>query len=160
MTDQQPAPDLPEIPLINEFITYRLTSLMHSLNRASTQLYAQYDLSVSDWQVLLTLHVFKEMTATDLTKLANVDKGLISRIVKKLSERGYIAIQLDQQDGRRRSLSLTPAGEAKFHEIYPLTHARDGWLKQCLNPTELNVFLEVTEKLFRQINTPFIPPSE
>lgn len=64
---------------------------------------------------------------TDLTQLRDylgLDSGLMSRLLRGLEDEELIQTRPDPQDGRRRVLALTAAGQAEFAAYEDISNAR------------------------------------
>ena len=57
-----------------------------------------------------TFHLDAGVAASDIAKQLRVDAAYLARILRKFSADGLIEVRNDEKDGRRRILSLTPAG--------------------------------------------------
>lgn len=53
-----------------------------------------------------------EKTPAQLARVFHVTKGAMSNTVKRLDAAGYIHVRPDWEDGRRKWVSLSPAGQA------------------------------------------------
>lgn len=51
-------------------------------------------------------------TATQLQRLLQLDKGYLSRLIKKLTDQGLLVSQPNGRDGRSKRLVLTAAGQS------------------------------------------------
>ncbi|RDY28266.1 MarR family transcriptional regulator [Romboutsia weinsteinii] len=60
----------------------------------------------------------KSMTPMELSKIMEVNKTVISRIIDKLSEGGYLIKAKDQNDKRSYSISITDLGIEEIDKIY------------------------------------------
>lgn len=86
------------------------------LNRRS-QAYVTYackpwDISYSEYVVLMELYQGDGCSQDELAKRLTADKGLVARTSKALEAKGYITRRQDQGDKRLKSLYITPAGRA------------------------------------------------
>lgn len=68
------------------------------------------DVTEQQWRVLRVLDEADSMDASDLAKGAAILAPSLSRILKALEARGFIAVRKDPDDGRRARISLSDAG--------------------------------------------------
>ncbi len=61
---------------------------------------------------------------TAIRDLLQLDKGLLSRVLKGLEEEGLVTLAPDPEDGRRRIARLTPQGEAEVARYDALSDGR------------------------------------
>jgi DNA-binding MarR family transcriptional regulator/GNAT superfamily N-acetyltransferase len=70
--------------------------------------------SLSEARVLYELANRSAPTAADIARDLGLDAGYLSRILRGLAQRGFLARTRSQDDGRESHLALTPAGRAAF----------------------------------------------
>lgn len=70
----------------------------------------QYHLSPNEIEVICCLD--RTSSAREIVLMTDVSKGLVSRSVKGLREKGYITTTLSDKDKREQYLALTEEGEA------------------------------------------------
>ncbi|MFA5985380.1 MAG: MarR family winged helix-turn-helix transcriptional regulator [Methylococcaceae bacterium] len=58
-------------------------------------------------------------TPASVTEYMGLTKGTVSQSIQLLERKGYIARQVDSEDGRIMHLSLTPTGEQLLHAMTP-----------------------------------------
>lgn len=106
---------------IREFNRYYLP-YFHLL----TQKYLDMDYSVSEGRILYELYDKKEICATDIVSALHVDKGYLSRILKRFESREIIVKKASETDGRRTLLSLTEKGKALAEKMIAESNAEIG----------------------------------
>ena len=79
----------------------------------------EYQIPAQHLDLLSQLALHKEsMTPMSLSKIMGVNKTIISRIIDKLSEGGYLTKNKDQSDKRSYSVSITDLGIEQLDKIY------------------------------------------
>lgn len=80
-------------------------------------------ISVNHTQILLLREIQRDgrISGGILRKRLNLDKSTLSRALKDLQGKGWIAIQKDEDDSRNNLLSLTNEGYTTVNEIQDLT---------------------------------------
>lgn len=79
----------------------------------------EYKIPSQHLDLLSQLALHKEsMTPMTLSKIMGVNKTVISRIIEKLSEGGYLIKYKDQIDKRSYSVSITDLGIEQLDKIY------------------------------------------
>jgi DNA-binding MarR family transcriptional regulator len=101
-----------------------------------------------DFSVVPILKVLSSCGAMRLSSLADaleLDASTVSRHVKQLQDRGYLARTTDPDDGRASQIEVTDAGREAFHEHFArrkdlITAVLDRWseteretLRSCLD---------------------------
>lgn len=74
-------------------------------------------LSLPEGRVVYELATGGRHTAADLTRTLDIDKAQLSRVIRRLKDRGLVTSEADPAHAKRRILSLTPAGCVAFTEI-------------------------------------------
>ena len=91
--------------------------------RALTQLFdealAPSGLRVTQFTLLVTSRLAGESTINELAERMAMDRTTLSRNLKPLVRSGLLEVR-PGEDGRRRLVRLTPAGEQALEEAYPL----------------------------------------
>jgi homoprotocatechuate degradation regulator HpaR len=73
-------------------------------------------LTVQQWRVIRALAEGEPRTAGELSELCVLMPPSLSRIMKALTDRGYIA-RVEDDDARRRRVRLTAEGRQKYDEM-------------------------------------------
>ena len=73
-------------------------------------------LTVQQWRVIRVLAEGEPRTAGELSELCVLMPPSLSRILKALTAAGLIA-RVEDEDARRRRVTLTPAGLEKYHDM-------------------------------------------
>jgi len=91
--------------------------------RALTQLFdealAPSGLRATQFTLLVTSRLMGESTINELAERMAMDRTTLSRNLKPLLRSGLLEVR-PGEDGRRRLVRLTPAGELALEEAYPL----------------------------------------
>ncbi len=118
----------------NRFWTRRIGVLREGL------LYTPYTLTEA--RVLLEVSRRAAPTATDLSRELGLDPGYLSRILNRLEGRGLITRVPSEDDGRRRTLSLTRDGEDAFSSLDSRSREEVGKMLEALPEGEQRRLLE------------------
>ena len=136
---------------LRSFVTYRIARVQNRLNAQAAGLLRMHSqLSLTEWRVISLSNLAGPATATALAREGQMDKGQISRAVKKLIESGYLRARIDQGDGRQTQLSLTDKGVAIHERLISIMRARQEHLVEDLSEAELETFFKVLESLETQ----------
>ncbi|UOE50766.1 MarR family transcriptional regulator [Mucilaginibacter sp. SMC90] len=98
-----------EIRTFNRFYTDLIGLLdKHLLN-------SEY--SLAEARILYEIYTAKQVSASDIIYKLSIDKGYLSRILKKFEKQELIARVPSKEDARVSLLSLTGTGFKTFHEL-------------------------------------------
>ncbi|MEM8753321.1 MAG: MarR family winged helix-turn-helix transcriptional regulator [Pseudomonadota bacterium] len=105
------------------------------------------DLTPRQWWIIADMVELQPRTATELAAMADVDKGLLSRNLKVLAARGYVAVERDKIDHRQQILSLTDEGRAIYKRGLPIMEERNRNLVKDVSDEDYAVFLRVLDAI-------------
>jgi putative acetyltransferase len=89
------------------------TRLLGVLNRR----YMGSSFCLPEIRVIQDIFLHPDRSAKEICVELNMDKGYLSRILKKLEQQGYICRTTSEVDGRRDVISLTESGVVIYHEL-------------------------------------------
>jgi DNA-binding MarR family transcriptional regulator len=102
---------------IQESVAYMLKQLRWAQERAVDAEMAEHDLTGVQWGPLLMLHFKMGSTAADLSRIACVDTGAMTRMLDRLEAKGLLRRTPCPKDRRVVQLELTPEGARLCREI-------------------------------------------
>ncbi|ASM73033.1 MULTISPECIES: MarR family winged helix-turn-helix transcriptional regulator [Roseobacteraceae] len=133
---------------MRQYLTYRLAKLQNALNaQAAQMLSAHSNLTLTEWRVLFILRTMSTATMSMIVQESRLDKAQISRAVKALVEKGYVATVQDENDQRRQLLSATPEGRELKDRLLPVMMRRQQALTDGLQKDEVETFFRVLQQL-------------
>lgn len=102
-----------EIPaVLNNSLGFNLHRAYLLLKRDFTEILAGVDLTTQQWQIMNVLWDSDEtLNQTDITHLTLKDKQNVSRIIKRLQDKGWIEKVMDPKDNRAFLIQITPKGQ-------------------------------------------------
>jgi DNA-binding MarR family transcriptional regulator len=96
------------------------------------------DLNLSHWRVLAAVADKAGRTASDVVDLTPMDKGVVSRAVKHLSDTGLVERHACASDGRLSYLFMTDEGYLTYERIVTALRARGATGETLPNGQALN----------------------
>lgn len=130
------------------FLTYRLAGLQNQLNAQATRVLGRHaDITLTEWRLLLLISVFEKSSMAEITRDAAMDKGQVSRAVKSLEQKGYLATQADRNDARARVLKVTAEGLALKNRMLPRMERRQQRLTRDISAEDLAAMQRVLDAL-------------
>jgi MarR family transcriptional regulator, lower aerobic nicotinate degradation pathway regulator len=104
----------------------RVGFLIRRLHQIHVALFMQAaegaDITTIQFTVLSVLHQMKEVDQSELASQVSMDRTNISEVVRRLSARGYIAVRINPEHGRKRRVRLTQAGAAFLKQVDRCAH--------------------------------------
>lgn len=89
------------------------TKILGVLNKS----YLGSEFGLSEIRVIQDVYLHPNRNAKEITRELNMDKGLLSRILKKLKAKEYIYREKATNDNRREFVKLTKHGEEVYHTL-------------------------------------------
>ena len=137
----------PELQL-QQFLTYRLARVQAKLNaQASRLLRDTAGITLTQWRILALIGIEGLQRSADLSRLAALDKGMISRNVKLLLQDELVLTEGDENDQRAQTLVLTEKGRKLVDRTLPVMRKRQALLRGALDAGELATLYRALDKL-------------
>lgn len=133
---------------VERFLTYRLHALHTALNRQAIDILGRVaGLGLPEWRVVSLLGTGATLTAGKIGQTSAIDKGLLSRTLAALEQRGLIVTGRDARDRRVMKVALTASGRAVYDKTIPHMQARQRALMSALNKGEQAIVFPIIDKL-------------
>ena len=100
----------PALPPLSDSFAFQAALFGALIERRLSATLAPFELTSSEFRVLVALDKLGPSTAADLSKLTPIDPSFISRTVQKLAERGLLSRRRSRTD--RRTIVLRPTRNA------------------------------------------------
>lgn len=94
-----------------ETFTALISGINHSIRKIKTAVMSEFDLKSTHVYCIYYLHKFGSLTSKELSDMCAEDKASVSRSIKYLEKRGYIAIRKESNKRYRIPLELTEEGK-------------------------------------------------
>jgi len=102
---------------IDESIGFLLRQLRFAMDRATDAEMTEHDLTGAQWGPLLAIDRGLAGTAAELSRLANIDTGAMTRMLNRLEAKGLLRRRRCAKDARVVRLELTDEGRRLCAEI-------------------------------------------
>ena len=127
----------------------------HLLRRALQAMNQLWDHEVShtitspQFAALNALYGEPAIDQRTLGERISLDRSTMAEVVSRLSARGLITTARDSNDGRRKTIRLTPKGVATLQHLIPRTHEMTRRLVGALNANEREEMLRLLTTVVR-----------
>jgi len=127
---------------------YRVQILANKMILWSSRTYARkFNVGVQEWRVLSILAREGEGTAKIICDYSLMDKGNVSRAVKRLVNDGCLKERPDKTDRRSTVLVLTPKGYDLYSRIKKVSDAREKQFMTSLSGAEQKALPKILTNL-------------
>ncbi len=118
-----------ELEQMRDFITFRISRLLVKLNAQSSEILRKsVGLTLVEWRAISFVAMLQPTGVAELSHELGHDKGLLSRTIKKLRDKGLVFEERDSEDSRRSRVSLSPKGLALHSNNLPTMRKRQAAL--------------------------------
>ncbi len=137
------------------YVSYYLTVLANKLSSGASRLYLEhYGIGIIEWRMVAMLALEPGASPVRICQFIGLDKGAVSREMRKLETKGYVTVQDDPDSPRRRNLALTPTGYALHDEVLRIALERERRLLKGLSADEVDTLLSLLVRT--SANIPFV----
>ena len=118
-------------------LAYRVQILANKMIAWSASTYSrEFNIGVQESRILIILARLGEVTANQICEFGKMDKGNVSRAVKKLVREGRIKEKLDLKDKRSTLLNITPSSLIPYERIKGISDIRENKFISSLSAME------------------------
>ena len=128
-------------------LTIQLATLQAKLNRHAAKQLEKFNIRLLEWRVLFVIATLQTSSHGEVHELTGIDRGQLSRLIKKMLADDLLAEQLSIEDHRQKTLTLTPKGQQKFEAAAPSMRQRRENLLQTLSEKEQVALLNTLNSL-------------
>lgn len=129
-------------------------SLGHLLGQANHALYRDFDahvrargLGATEWRVLATLLDGPPLTVSQLAHEVLAKQPTVTKLVQRLADQGWVALQADPADQRRTLVAITASGKRLVRPLVEQAREHEARLLRTLGATEQKALRELLEKV-------------
>lgn len=139
---------------LESWIGYRFGLIAARLGNFLTPMYAsRHNLTLPAWRGLAVIARYQPLTAKQLAMLTSTDAFKVTRAIELLVKRGLIRRDVDRNDRRRASLSLTADGRKVYRDIEKFVVKVEDELIAALDARELATLRQSIDKLEQQLES-------
>lgn len=136
-----------DLPL-EQYVTLGLLRLTNRLNRQSMRLLDRAaGLGLPEWRCLAFIGRADRISLNEIADLTGMDRGLISRSVQGLVDKGLVLVARDPSDRRLVCAAVTRKGREVHRAVQPVMHARQVRLLESLSGTDRRALYRIMNQL-------------
>lgn len=111
-----------------------------------------YDIKPGQLFLLMALYNKEGIHQNTLCELFHLNKGGVSKGIKKLIDIGFITTKVDPSDKRRQMLYLTDEGKEFEPILKEILRSTDDEIKKGLTDEEIESFINVAKKILSNLS--------
>jgi DNA-binding MarR family transcriptional regulator len=130
------------------------TYLGYLLGQANHALYKDFDaqvrargLSSIEWRVLATLQDSEPLTVSQLANEVLSKQPTVTKLVQRMADQGWVALQADPSDQRRTLVVATAAGRRLVRPLVEAARQHEARMLRSLGATEKAALRKLLEKI-------------
>ena len=124
---------------------------LRKTTRAITQYYDRCllptGLRSTQYSLLLHISLFDSPSVSELGEKLLLDQTTVTRNIAILKKQGYVVLAKDENDARRKSISLTEKGRQKLTEAVPVCKLAQDKIEQGLGECRYQELLRLLSKI-------------
>lgn len=140
--------------ILERILPYLTNRLAHHMNLRLAQDLRPYGLSISNWRVLAVLAVNEKATVNELSAYAMVVQPTMSRLIDRMVAEGLLDRRYGENDGRVRTISLTPLGWEKYRSVQETVLSHTRTILSGLDENDRTEFFRLLQKMTDNILQP------
>ena len=125
-----------------------INKIVRNLNLYKNKCSKTHELNDSEFEVIRYVSKRESRPQGEIAEYLNVDKALVSRMIKKLERLGYIEILEDSNDKRKKLIKCTSKGYSVKDNMYLLEVEYFNAITNVLSDTDKEIFLNLVNKVY------------
>lgn len=132
---------------VEDYLGYLLGQANHALYKDFDAHVRAAGLSSIEWRVLATLHDGDPLTVSRLADEVLAKQPTVTKLVQRMSEQGWVALQADAGDQRRTLVVATPAGKRLVRPLVEKARMHEAAMLRALAGPEKAALKKLLAKL-------------
>lgn len=132
---------------INNILGFHIRLAHVAVYRHFMETFAHLDLTQKQVSVMWLIDDHPAIAQTDLAQRLRMDRATTMGIINRLEGRHYLRRGRSQQDRRRQTLTLTPAGREALKEAKAAIFEHETWLKSRFSQREIDTLIKLLKRV-------------
>ena len=132
---------------IDNYLGYLLGQANHALYKDFDAQVRARGLTSIEWRVLATLHDGDPLTVSQLALEVLSKQPTVTKLVQRMADQGWVALQADPADQRRTLVAASAAGRRLVQPLVEEARVHEERLLRALGATEKKALRQLLEKL-------------
>lgn len=138
--------------LIEKYIGIKVAKVRNSIKNEMEIALIPYNLTTTQFVVLVKLCERDRMTQKDLAQETNHKQSALTLILDKLEAKGLIIREAKEKDRRAYLVAITKEGKELEEKIVLVAKEQEKKIFENISEDEEKVFLSVLEKIYYNLN--------
>ena len=132
---------------VDDYLGSLLGQVNHALHKQFEAHVRAAGLSSTEWRVLATLHDGAPLTISQLANEVLAKQPTVTKLVQRMGEQGWVALQADAADQRRTMVLATAAGKRLVRPLVERARAQETEMLRALGASEKAALKKLLVKL-------------
>ncbi|MDD2886602.1 MAG: MarR family transcriptional regulator [Aliarcobacter sp.] len=137
---------------LEEYLGIKVAKVRNSIKNEMELALIPYDITTTQFVVLVKLCEKDRMTQKDLALETNYKQSALTLILDKLEAKKLIIREAKENDRRAYLIAITQEGRELEKKVIVLAKELEKRILENISENELNVFLNVLDKIFNNLN--------
>lgn len=137
---------------LEEYLGIKVAKVRNSIKNEMELALIPYDITTTQFVVLVKLCEKDRMTQKDLALETNYKQSALTLILDKLEAKKLIIREAKENDRRAYLIAITQEGRELEKKVIVLAKELEKRILENISENELNVFLNVLDKIFHNLN--------
>ncbi|RKQ16748.1 MarR family winged helix-turn-helix transcriptional regulator [Ureibacillus endophyticus] len=133
-------------------VFHNLVFTLRPFDTQLSEILRNHGIQRSEWSVLYSVVHEPDITAAELAKRLTFEKPNMTRIIKVLTNAGYIEVETSSGDKRRKNLRITPLGKEKYLEARVEIDAFEKEILEGISAEDQIHLLRTLEQIHTNLN--------
>lgn len=134
-------------PFVKDYLGYLLGQANHALYKDFDAQVRAAGLSFIEWRVLATLHDSEPLTVSALAHEVLSKQPTVTKLVQRMCEQGWLALQADPADQRRTLVAATARGRRLVKPLLVKARQHEARIMEALSTSEKASLKKMLAKL-------------
>jgi DNA-binding MarR family transcriptional regulator len=119
-----------------ESLGYRISLVARMIERVFENQLSDLGITRGMWTVLLAVEQENYCKPSEIAEFVGIDRTAVSRLLRRLEEKGLVLRSDGEDDGRARAVAVTPSGRKILDAATQAAHETARWYKGKLTEEE------------------------
>ncbi len=107
------------------------------------QIFQTVGLTAPQFSLLAEVAAHENTAVSELADIMLMDQTTVTRNIEILRKKGYVNVRTDDNDSRRKCISISEGGKQKLNEAIPVWNSVHSLIEQEIGAEKFEEFLEI-----------------
>lgn len=149
--------DLKKIENVKSCVCRNLRMTTRITTQYFDQIFQTVGIPAAQFSLLSDIASRESVTITELAEILLMDQTTVTRNIEILRKKGYVLVRTDDNDSRRKCISISDTGLQKLNEAMPKWNEVQTLIEQEIGTEKLEEFLKTLaqiQKFINKVSTP------